>query len=109
MSKLANYQLERLQLIEQMNYLRSEKKSLENRIRKKARRLKDVGNAIYDLKHEGDVPHITDHAVVRYLERVENMDIRELKLKVAKHKDSVMDGNVIVTVNDSKFYEDELE
>lgn len=104
MSKLGKYQKERLKLISEMEEVRNEKKTLENKLKKMGRRLKDIGNAIYDLKHEGETPHITDHAVVRYLERVEKIDISELKLKVAKHKDAVKDGNVIVTVNEPDYY-----
>lgn len=109
MSKLGQYQLERQQLIAEMAELDAQIKHIQQVKRRRARRLKDVGNAIYDLKHEGDTPHITDHAIVRYLERVEGRDIRELKLAVAKHQDSVKVGNVVVTVNDMTFYEDELE
>lgn len=107
MSKLGKLQRERLDLISEMDELRTQKRALEAAIRKKARKLKDVGNAIYDLKHEGDTPHITDHAIVRYLERVEKADIQELKLRVAAHRNAVMDGNVIVTVNEDNFYEDD--
>lgn len=105
MSKLGQYQKERLKLLAQKEELDIEKKALESKIRGIAKRLKEVGNAIYDLKHEGDVPHITDHAVVRYLERVKKVDIRELKLEVSKHKNAVKNGNVIVTVNEEGFYE----
>jgi hypothetical protein len=62
--------------------------------------LKRLGGAIYDLKNiDGDTPHITDHAVVRYLERVKGMDIWELKAEIMNYKSSVRIDNVIVTVN----------
>lgn len=109
MSKLGRYQLERLTILKEMEELRKQKRSIENKITKRSRRLKQVGNAIYDLKHEGDVPHITDHAIVRYLERVEKVNILDLKLKVSQHRDAIMQGNVVVTVGDSTFYEDEVE
>jgi hypothetical protein len=61
--------------------------------------LKRVGSAIYDLKNlHGDTPHITDHAVVRYLERVKGMNIWDIKAEII-NKNSVRIENTIVTVN----------
>lgn len=63
-------------------------------------RLKELGQAIFDLKNEnGDTPHITDHAVVRYLERVKGVNIWDLKAEIMNHKDAVRVVNTIVTVN----------
>lgn len=74
-----------------------------NRLRvvlgEKSAEIKDVGERIYTIKHGGATPHVTDHAIVRYLERVEGIDIWELKTKVASNKNAVKEGNVIVTVN----------
>ena len=64
-----------------------------------SKQLKLLGEQIFQLKHNGPTPHITDHAIVRYLERVEGLDVQSIKLKIAQHKDSVLEGNVIVTVN----------
>lgn len=62
--------------------------------------LKSLGHAIYDLKNiDGATPHITDHAVVRYLERVKGVDIWEVKAEIMRHKKSVRINNTIVTVN----------
>lgn len=62
--------------------------------------LKVLGGQIFDLKNiDGDTPHITDHAIVRYLERVEGRDIWDLKAKIIEHKDAVRIDNTIVTVN----------
>jgi len=62
--------------------------------------LKMLGCQIFDLRNiDGDTPHITDHAIVRYLERVEGRDIWELKAKIVEYKDSVRIENTIVTVN----------
>ena len=55
---------------------------------------------IFHLKHEGETPHVTDHAIVRYLERVEGMDIWSLKAKVAADANAVKVGNVYITVNE---------
>lgn len=62
--------------------------------------LKILGGQIFDLKNiDGETPHITDHAVVRYLERVEGRDIWDLKAKIYLHKNAVRIDNTIVTVN----------
>ena len=63
-------------------------------------RLKELGQAIFDLKNQnGDTPHITDHAIVRYLERVKGVNIWDLKAEIMNHKDAVRVVNTIVTVN----------
>lgn len=69
-------------------------------LNKKNAEIKEVGEQIFHLKHNGDTPHVTDHALVRYLERVEGLDIWELKSRVANDKNAVREGNVIVTVNE---------
>lgn len=66
----------------------------------KSKELRDVGEAIYDMKHKGETPHVTDHAIVRYLERVEGLDIWAIRNKVSNHKDAVREGNVVVTINE---------
>ncbi len=66
----------------------------------KSKEIRDVGEAIFSMKHKGDTPHVTDHALVRYLERVEGLDIWELRDKVSQHSMAVREGNVIVTINE---------
>lgn len=74
-----------------------------NEVGKLNKELKSIGQAIYDLKNiNGDTPHITDHAVVRYLERVKGMDIWQIKAEIMQHKESVRIVNTIVTVNEGK-------
>lgn len=72
----------------------------------KSLEIRTVGEAIYDMKHKGETPHVTDHAIVRYLERVEGMDIWELRSKVAGDKNAVREGNVVVTINEDLSEED---
>jgi hypothetical protein len=74
--------------------------STNKRIREINLRLKELGQAIFDLKNlNGDTPHVTDHAIVRYLERVEGVNIWDLKAKVMNHAKAVRVVNTIVTVN----------
>lgn len=69
-------------------------------LNKKNSEIKEIGEQIFHLKHDGETPHVTDHAVVRYLERVEGLDIWDLKSRIANDKNAVREGNVIVTVNE---------
>lgn len=102
-AKIEQYRLQR-------NELTSELKTLNNRRKKISQKLRNISNAIYDLLHEsGEVPSVTDHAVVRYLERVKGMDIRMLKVEIANHKQSHREGNVIVTVMDDYHTNEEKE
>ena len=84
--------------------LTREKQQLQNSTNKRVIeinvRLKELGAAIFDLKNlNGNTPHITDHAIVRYLERVKGMNIWDLKAEIMNHKNSVRVINTIVTVN----------
>lgn len=78
-------------------------------LNKKSAEIKELGEQIFHLKHNGDTPHVTDHAVVRYLERVEGVDIWELKSRVAADKNAVREGNVIVTLNEDLEQDDERD
>lgn len=80
--------------------LETEYKVALKRLQRHNQKLKALGQAIYDLKHNGDTPEVTDHAVVRYLERVKGYDILDLKAEVANHAQASKVGNVIVTVNE---------
>lgn len=97
--KLKQKQREHRELLSEIEMLQAQKKPIESRLRKLNSRLHKLGQAIYDLKHSGQVPEITDHAIVRYLERVKGFNINDLKAEVSNHKQAVKVGNVIVTVN----------
>lgn len=91
----------RNQLGEELEANRKASASLDRKRQKLAKRIRSVNDAIYDLKHENpNVPHVSDHAIIRYLERVELVDINDLKVKVAQHKDAVRKGNAIITVGE---------
>lgn len=71
-----------------------------NEIAEMNKELKRIGTAIYDLKNiNGATPHVTDHAVVRYLERVKGMNIWDIKAEIMNSKDAIRIENTIVTVN----------
>jgi hypothetical protein len=79
----------------------------KTKIREKSRRaldkinleIREIGQQIYALKHDGPTPHVTDHAIVRYLERVKGVDVWKLKSELINHKNAVFLDNVVVTVN----------
>ncbi len=91
---------ERIPLV--ADYKKKQKVALraQKLMNEKSKEIRDTGEQIYDMKHGGDTPHVTDHAIVRYLERVDGVDIWALRDKVASHHLSVHDGNVVVTVNE---------
>lgn len=100
--KLEEAQREQHRLKEQRKPIITEVNRSKRKLRKINSEISKVGQRIYNLKHDGDVPEITDHAIVRYLERVKGVDILELKAEVANHKSAHKKGNVIVTVNEEK-------
>lgn len=84
--------------------LTREKEHLQHSTNKRVKeinlRLKELGQAIFDLKNlNGETPHITDHAIVRYLERIKGVNIWDLKAEIMNHKNAVRVVNTIVTVN----------
>lgn len=98
-AKLEAAQREHRRLGAEIKELQDQIKPLMNRKTKLIAKRKSVGQAIYDLKYDGgNMPEITDHAIVRYLERVEGRDVQELRLAVAQCKRAYREGNVIVTV-----------
>lgn len=99
---------ERLEALqEEHGILTAKKKSKKKQLNKVNAEITEInkelnrlGGQIFDLKNEdGETPHITDHAVVRYLERVKGVDIWALKAEIVAHKDAVRVINTIVTVN----------
>lgn len=62
--------------------------------------LSRIGTAINQLKHGGKTVIVSDHAIVRYLERIEGVDVEEIRRKIWNHSNAVKQGNIIVTVNE---------
>lgn len=99
--KLEELQEIHSQLVDKKKHLKKTLSTLTNEMAILNREIKRVGSQIFDLKNVNEgTPHITDHAVVRYLERVKGVDIWELKSEIADHKESVRVKNTIVTVYD---------
>lgn len=90
---------ERIPIIAEFKQKSKALDKVRRELNKKSAEIRDVGEQIFHLKHDGETPHVTDHALVRYLERVAGLDVWGLKAIVAEHKNAVYDGNVVVTVN----------
>lgn len=99
-SKHRQLMLERQPIQEEYKNKAKELDKVRKKLYSKNAEVKKIGEQIFHLKHDGDTPHVTDHAVVRYLERVEGLDIWQIRAKVANDKNAVREGNVIVTVNE---------
>lgn len=97
-NKLEKYQRMHRELNSEIKHLEAQMKPLRNKSLSMKHKLYNIGRAIYDLKHDGKTPEITDHAIVRYLERIKGWDIPELKLEIANHRQARKVDNVIVTV-----------
>lgn len=98
--KLDSYQTEHGKLAAKKRTLKKKLNKVISEISEVNKKMHEVGQAIYDLRNvSGDTPHITDHAIVRYLERVKGLDVWEIKSEIMNHKDSVRVDNTIVTVN----------
>ena len=97
--KLTAYMRLHRELTSKKKALAEKLKPIANELTKVRSDLSRVGTAIHHLKHGSDAPLVTDHAIVRYLERVEGVDVEAIRFKIAGHSRAVKDGNVIVTVN----------
>lgn len=97
-AKLQAYMRQHRQILEERKPLIKDFEAAQKALLKKNKEMKRIGQVIYDLKHSGETPLVTDHAIVRYLERVEGVDINDLKIKVSQHSKAQRVDNVIVTV-----------
>lgn len=105
--RLEALQKEHSKLSSRKKALKSQMGNITEEISKINKELNRLGGQIFDIKNEdGETPHITDHAVVRYLERVKGVDIWALKAEIVAHSDAVRINNVIVTVNEDLEDED---
>lgn len=98
--KLEELQEQHRELSMKKKRLKKKLSQVTNSISQVNKELNQLGGQILDLKNlDGDTPHITDHAVVRYLERVKGVNIWEIKAEIVQHKDAIKVENTIVTVN----------
>ncbi len=100
------------QLLDEVEILHDHEKELKEQIRplgielaKVRSGIKEAKNAIHNFKHKGvDIPFVSDHAIVRFLERVDGIDIDAIRIRIRDHVQSVKakEGNIVVTVNPKK-------
>lgn len=83
--------------------LKSEKYQIKNKTQSVIDQLKNTENKIEELRLSQTEIIISDHAIVRYLERVEGIDMEDVKKKIATEKVTELInklGNGIFPVND---------
>lgn len=83
--------------------LKSEKLQIRNKSQSVIDQLKNIENKIEELRLSQTEIIISDHAIVRYLERVEGIDMEDVKKKIATEKVTELInklGNGIFPVND---------
>lgn len=98
--KLNKLQQEHSELTRLKNAKKRSMNEIMTEIGELNKEIKRIGGAIYDLKNiDGDTPHITDHAIVRYLERVKGLNIWDVKTEIMNNKDAVRVDNTIVTIH----------
>lgn len=90
-------------LIEESYGLQAELISIKSDKQSIVDKLKHVESKIEDIKNAQLEIVVSDHAIIRYLERVENLDIEAIKKKIATDKVSELInklGNGVFPVND---------
>lgn len=91
-------------LIEESDRLQAELMEIKTEKQSIVDRLKHVESKIEELKNSHMELVVSDHAIVRYLERVENLDIEAIKKKIVTEKVNELInklGNGVFPVNDT--------
>lgn len=98
--KLKSLQVTQSKLISVIRTNRKIIHQAENDIKAADKQLIVVEKEIDELSIDSDELIITEHAYLRYLERVEGIDLQEVHKKILAlaEKDRVMQGNTVVTV-----------
>jgi predicted RNase H-like nuclease (RuvC/YqgF family) len=71
---------------ERLSSLREQDKNLRKQIREEERRLLTAKEKLERLTKKAEEPILTDHALVRYLERVKGIDIAQMKKEILNDK-----------------------
>ncbi len=97
--ELNNLQAEYGALERRRSALRKRTEPMLAEIKNLGSQIQSVGTKISKLKHgKNQIPHITDHAVVRYLQRVKGINMDDIKHEIAEHPKAVLNENVIITI-----------
>lgn len=79
-NKLKSYNTQKKKIKNDLVLLKSEKTNLNKEIELKEKRLTEINNSIKKLTNDNII--VSEHAVLRYLERVEGINISEIKEKI---------------------------
>lgn len=83
--------------------LKTEKHNLKSKTQSTIDTLKDLATKIDELERSQKDIFVTDHAILRYLERIDGMDIEAIRKKIATEQVSKLIhqlGNGVFPVND---------
>lgn len=80
--ELKGLQSQRTKFEEQLKLLKQERESLDNKIGDADRQLKEIFRRITQLQEKAKVPIVTEHAILRYLERAMGIDIDKIKQQI---------------------------
>jgi chromosome segregation ATPase len=80
-AELKSLQSQRQRISEELNLLRKENRELSDRIRAGERRISSIDSQIKDLTTSKEVI-VSEHAILRYLERVKGMDLTAIKEEI---------------------------
>jgi hypothetical protein len=70
------------ELIQDNDILIKHRNNLNNKIDTNQRLIRDIDKKIKNLKKDGKSPIITEHAILRYLERYKGIDIEKIKKEI---------------------------
>lgn len=117
-----NFSLKELQTLltktqSEFNVLKVDIQNKNNELSAKGNKIKELKNKIASFGQNEETPYISDHAVIRYLERVKGIDVESFKKEILSDKTMefisklgtsgtypngefkvVMKNNVVVTV-----------
>lgn len=71
---------------DRLSSLRKQDKNLKKQIREEERRLLTAKEKLERLTKKAEEPILTDHALVRYIERVKGIDIAQMKKEILNDK-----------------------
>ena len=98
--KLRSYQAQIKKIDTKMALLKTEKDDICRELSSLGNRKNKLQDKVDSIKNASKKPVVSDHAIVRYLERVIGMDLDDLKDEIINSEthECKKDGNVITTI-----------
>lgn len=83
---LKNLQSQKTEAQAELKMVESERRGLDDKIGKVKARLKSLDRQITELKDSSATPVVSEHAMLRYFERVLGYDLEEIKKQILSEK-----------------------